>query len=72
MEFCNYCCEDEMRTEIPERPGVYECIPYFYCQLEDDFNLQCPYPARVCGYKIQSEEFTNTIMQVARNALDDD
>jgi hypothetical protein len=70
-EYCNYCVEDEMRTPIEERPGVWEVVPYFYCQLEEDFNLQCPYPARVCGYKDQREEFTNSIMKIAKDALDE-
>ena len=71
MEYCKYCSEEELRSEIVERPGVYEVIPYFYCELEEDFSLVCPYPARVCGYKDQRECFENAIMKIARDAVDE-
>jgi hypothetical protein len=71
-EICSALIYEEMRTEDEKREGVFEVIPYYTCDLIDEHNFKCPYPARFCEYKEQNEKFEQYLLNAIEEALGDE
>ncbi len=57
IKFVDFIPKDDM-------PGVSERIVYHDCTLIRK-NLQCMYPARMCSFKLENEDFYNHFSKAA-------
>ncbi len=65
---CEFEKKHYNRAEHPVYPEITEVIPYYDC-LRDISKESCPYPARMCAFKLQQEGWLDTITAAAEKGL---
>ncbi len=64
---CDFLKRQVMRVPDEDNPGIEERITYYDCRM-DDQGLDCPYPAILCKFKEQCEEFYNFVLAAKKRA----
>jgi hypothetical protein len=70
MDECKYCWET-IEKLVNEETTLIEPIVLYWCIKQDDEPYEeCPYPAKICGYKIQKEHESDWLVKCIAKCLE--